>query len=849
MKKPACLLLALGCLGAKQLNAAEITLLYDRAGADVPAESMYFAANFNPESGDPASDWNGFSRYPMYDDGKHGDKEAGDGIWGVQVSINPTPMTNFEWAVDEDNNAGNGWLGTGTPFRVDADIPQVVWYFKMPEEARAGRQALEQKYGLDLSKAGPPVPLGDGEIIAFTVEAPDAEQVYLAGSFNNWANNDDGKISNPEFRMYRMDSGVWLRLLDLPHGTTRYKFVLKNQQGNFEWIGDPNVEESDGDGNSVLDLRSLMPDKYVSTVAGRELKQVKIAPLVLSDGIKFADIDLKSTWVKPDEDHYLTVTLDQDPPPDGIPLFLRHSRDLADINETPLRIDSRRKVIHLPAGGVESPIVIEALLGDPQAPSDRRVIVLPISRNASDDLRYGFYANWERVADDYTSKTDMLADLLINGIEYYDYFPAHGKYAPTEEVYEFEPFYGRKIHALDIKRKIESGHERGILSIAYVAAYAASKSIFDEYPYPMTNAAGENLIFNGRILTEKEADEKGERKWFWLMAIARDTPWFTYIQEEFERTLTDEPGDLVAFDGFEIDSYGHGEGDRYYSEGSAHSGRLLAEVIAEFIEVTWKMAHETKETAAVSFNCVNEFGMERMYDITDFLFVENWSGYKPGIEETVDICYRHRAPRNQRVVLKMYPADAGFTDPAYFPPNNLRLMMGMCITGGGSLMIAGEPNERTGEMHALNTLYYPDNVAIPEENVRIIHRYNQFDAMLYGHNHGRMVDNYDTTLYIPGSVVRAFQNDRGDITVLFLNPGEMRTWDQERVDAEPVTNREVAINVPPGMEVDRVLYLSPDKDALMIPMALDFEHTGGYVRTLVPYLDTTGAIIIKAKSE
>lgn len=831
-------------------TAAEITLIYDESSNPEPSAEMYYSSNWDPVTGRPAPGWSEYERRPMFDDGQHGDGEAGDGVWAVKTEVAPDATMLFEWAVDDDGSGDNGWLGTGVSFQVTGDEPQTIPFMEPPLEAQLTRTELEQRFGIDLTKAAAPIPVHDGEIFVFTTEAPDAEQVFLAGSFNGFANNDNGVVKNPRFRMFQLDNGLWTRILKLPHGTVRYKYVLWNEQDGYTWIPDPAVEVRDSDDNTILDLRSLMPERYIASIPGRNLKAPELEPLPMTEGIEFADIDAQYTWVRPGQSHRVTFTLTEEPPEGGIRLKLRKSRDLLNWDVEVVTLTEQTTTYRFSPKGVERPIILDARLwpSASEAYSDQQIIVLPVTENPSDDLRYGFYANWDEMAEDYAAKTDMLADMLINAVEYYDYFPAHGIYAPPVNVYEFEPFYGRRIWAEDVKEKIESGHQRNILAIAYVAAYAASKSVYDRRPHPMTNERGEPLIFNGAVTTEEQADAAGEQKWFWLMAIASDSPWYSYIMEEWERTLIDNPEDLVAFDGLEIDSYGHSPNARYYSEGSERNGELLADVIADLIEDAWRMAHRVKETAAVSFNCVNEFGIERMYDITDFIFIENWAGHKSGIEETIEICYRHREPTGQRVVLKMYPADAGFEDPAYFPSDNLRLMMGMCIAGGGSLMIAGEPNELTGEMHALNTLYYPDNVAIPAENAAIIRDYNLFDAKLYGYNHGRMVKNYPTTLYIPGCAVRGFENPAGDITVTLLNSGDMATWDTVRPEPAPITNREIAIAVPEDREFSHVLYLSPDDSDFHLPVSLDFERKDGYIRTIAPHLHTTGALILKTSA-
>ncbi|MCB2156836.1 hypothetical protein KQI84_18310 [bacterium] len=826
-------------------SAASVTLVYDDTFREQPLDRVYYAANFDPETGRFASGWNDYKRYPLYDDGTHGDATAGDHVWSIAVNLPMGKGHLYEWACDTNADPGDGWVGPGKSFKIESPGEQTIYFAPVLEEAGMTPQEFATKYNISLNTAAAPQPIDDGKAFLFTYHKPDAERVFLAGSFNSWGNNRDGVVDDPAFRMFPGPNDVWYRKIDLSPGVIRYKFVAEDSSGDAEWFADPSVNTRDVDENTVLDLRSLLPDRYVRTVPGRELNPTKIPafdrPMT---GPRISSVELEKTWIKPGEKNQLLVRFGE-LPSDGCNARLVISNDLVTTLSTTIPIAQNELIVPLSTPDREGPLGLEVLLDQNNKILDRDYIVLPVVQDIPDDLRYGFYANWNRISDNYAKKADMLAKLFINGVEFYDYFPAHGDYAPTEEVYEFEPFFGNKVYAKDIQGKIDAGHQRGILSIAYVAAYAASKSVYEAHPYPMTTPGGEPRIFNGRITTVPEAKAAGEPVWFWLMAIADDTPWHDYIIKELRRTLDKSPDDLVSFDGFEVDSYGHPANERYYSEGSKHSGRLLSEIIAEFIEDVYEMSHAVKSDAAVSFNCVCEFGIEKMYHITDFIFIENWAGCKGGLEDTVDICYRHRAPAGQRVVLKMYPPDAGFTDPPYWPADSLRLMMGICMTGGGSLMVVGEPDELNHQMHALNSLYYPDNVAIPLQNVQIVRDYNMFDALLFGRNHGRNVANYETTSYMPGTVVRGFQNDRGEITVTLLNNGEQMTWNAPRPDVKPLTNEEIAINLPANATVTQVLYGSPDDPAMMQPFPVDFEQTDGFVRLLIPRLHTFGAVIIK----
>jgi 1,4-alpha-glucan branching enzyme len=82
----------------------------------------------------------------------------------------------------------------------------------------------------------------------FKLHAPEAKNVYLAGSFNNWA------IDSASM-MKRLDDGTWLKELPLPNGTYHYKFVVDGK-----WVEDPanSSTESDGLGgkNSLITINT-----------------------------------------------------------------------------------------------------------------------------------------------------------------------------------------------------------------------------------------------------------------------------------------------------------------------------------------------------------------------------------------------------------------------------------------------------------------------------------------------------------------------------------------------------------------------------------------------------------------
>src|SRR3989442_1555861 len=73
--------------------------------------------------------------------------------------------------------------------------------------------------------AGPSAPIVTPQEVTFTIEAPDAEHVLLAGDFNDWTL--DGSEMDPI-------RGVWTKVIKLPPGRYRYRYVVDGR-----WQNDP----------------------------------------------------------------------------------------------------------------------------------------------------------------------------------------------------------------------------------------------------------------------------------------------------------------------------------------------------------------------------------------------------------------------------------------------------------------------------------------------------------------------------------------------------------------------------------------------------------------------------------
>lgn len=80
--------------------------------------------------------------------------------------------------------------------------------------------------------------------VRFTLLAPGAKSVALAGSFNRWSADSD-RLSGPD------EKGVWSLIKPLPPGRYEYRYIVNNR----DWILDPeapSVDDGLGERNSTV---------------------------------------------------------------------------------------------------------------------------------------------------------------------------------------------------------------------------------------------------------------------------------------------------------------------------------------------------------------------------------------------------------------------------------------------------------------------------------------------------------------------------------------------------------------------------------------------------------------------
>jgi len=124
------------------------------------------------------------------------------------------------------------------------------------------------------------LPAGSPSGVVFRCYAPGAEAVYLAGSFNGWAANDRGRVTNPTFLMDR-DEKPWSFVATVPldPGMHAFRFVIDGDPRR--WVAPPELEERDRDGNAILRVTGD------GSVMVRRSKNPAWAPAVTPTGTVF----------------------------------------------------------------------------------------------------------------------------------------------------------------------------------------------------------------------------------------------------------------------------------------------------------------------------------------------------------------------------------------------------------------------------------------------------------------------------------------------------------------------------------------------------------------------------------
>jgi chromosome partitioning protein len=129
------------------------------------------------------------------------------------------------------------WSLTREILQQESEMPHLETHALRNQEAGAFKDVQE-----DISLPSVPVLTENG--VLFTLDAPEASLVQLAGDFNSWI---------PEGNEMQFGNGVWRKIIQLAPGRYRYRYVVDGR-----WLKDPlndRVEPSAyGDQDSVIEF-------------------------------------------------------------------------------------------------------------------------------------------------------------------------------------------------------------------------------------------------------------------------------------------------------------------------------------------------------------------------------------------------------------------------------------------------------------------------------------------------------------------------------------------------------------------------------------------------------------------
>ncbi|MCB2154971.1 glycogen-binding domain-containing protein [bacterium] len=127
---------------------------------------------------------------------------------------------------------------------------------ELPRDSSGHRYFTVTRSGLIAETADlailPPRVTSDG-MVEFRVYAPKTQSVYVAGSFNEWANNDQGTVTDADALMIPDANGMFSKKIELEPGKYSFKYVLNGAADSWMSL-DPNDLPRDLDSNSVFTL-------------------------------------------------------------------------------------------------------------------------------------------------------------------------------------------------------------------------------------------------------------------------------------------------------------------------------------------------------------------------------------------------------------------------------------------------------------------------------------------------------------------------------------------------------------------------------------------------------------------
>lgn len=191
------------------------------------ARKVFLAGTFN--------DWLSNNEGAVPDSAPAMSEIPGTGVWTQTLPLNPGRYS-YKF-VEVDGNGNPSWFLPRYIQNTDEHGNAILWV--LPD----GSPFLPKTPNSSLRPE-----VSDGRV-TFRFQDPGAEKVYLAGQFNNWAENNEGTVTDPDALMEGPNEEfIWSKTVNLPAGSYEYQFVIDGKT----WVIDPNAYEQREDHSVVV---------------------------------------------------------------------------------------------------------------------------------------------------------------------------------------------------------------------------------------------------------------------------------------------------------------------------------------------------------------------------------------------------------------------------------------------------------------------------------------------------------------------------------------------------------------------------------------------------------------------
>jgi dextranase len=431
----------------------------------------------------------------------------------------------------------------------------------------------------------------------------------------------------------------------------------------------------------------------------------------------------------------------------------------------------------------------------------------------TDFPRYGFLTDFSVSRADPETVLKKLTRFHINGLQFYDWQYRHDQLlAPTEEY--IDPL-GREISLASVRKLVNVAHQLGMVSMPYLAIYAASADFWRRHPeWALYDNAGNPIAFGENFLG--------------LMDPSAGSSWSQHLLSECALALQS-----ISFDGLHIDQYG----DPKRAWDSHHKPIDLQHSFVDFI----KSASDQHPNQTILFNAVGNWPIEALAkSAVDFMYIEVWPP---------DVKYRHLAKivlnavqrsHGKAVVIALYL-------PANRPANNL-LADAVILACGGTRIELGE------DARLLSDPYFPKHEEIPPDLHAGLRRLADFtvrngewlrpyalpatekEMWAEGERNPKFISIDESIM----TIARHYPKSLVIQLVNFSGLDSHQRWDEAHDTPAPRQNTSIQIQL--ARQPTQIFWDCPER--VEGPQALNFEYSDGALTFQIPQINFIGLVAI-----